>query len=368
MRRALHLSAALALTTLGLSGCDPDPTNLGENEAGDGWEVEWRADSKIETAIVGLSAMSDGGAVVIEADFGSERTVIRRYDVDGNDSVVFSEVGPKSTSLAVSDDALFVGREEFETGEGGSRAGVLRLSHDGEGEGIYLHPRATRANSFSMGIALAETELAVVVGNWGELGPEESWFEVQRLDHQLQPIGESLAFDHSIDAVAYDAAGELVILEVPNEGSPILHRPMSSAEPVGVHCNTLLVGGGEPLCGWTWPPYEVTNYESGEVQPLELAFDVARASAGASLVFASTGGTGVPLSIAEVLPGGVPGRSTTISLAPDALGFGTLGLQQTPDGGVYAAGYEAFDDGPPCMNTAGSTCIRSYLVRLSAEG
>jgi hypothetical protein len=362
MKRTLHFHSGLALTALGLLGCDPDPTNLGENDPSDAWEVEWRADSKLETAFLGLSTMPDGGALVVEADFAQERTILRRYDVHGTESVLFSESGPKSTSVAVSADAVFVGREVHETGMGGSRAGVLRLSHDGAHEGVYLHPRATPANSFSMGLAVAQTELAVVIGNWGDLAPGESWFEVQRLDHQLEAIGEPLAFDHSIDAVAYDADDDLVILEVPHDGPSIVHRPTADVEPVEVHCSTLLVEGGQPLCAWTWPPFEVTNYETGEVQPLELGFDVVQASAGSSLVFASTGGSGVPLSIAEVLPGGIPGRSTTIPLAPDALGFGMLGLQQTPDGAVYAAGYEAFEDSPSCLN-----CFRSYLVRLSAN-
>ena len=371
MTRRQRPPTTVLASALLLLACDPEAKNLGVDlPAGETeWTVDWRVDGAIDSPFFDLATMPDGGVVVLESHSPEGHLSIRRYGADGSESSVFTEpytAGVPGGHLAVTGDAVFHARDRNASGTAGLRASVRRISYDAEIGAEYVHPRSGDENSFATGVASSDTEVALIIGNWGKLEEGEPWFEVQRLDHDLQAVADAIPFDEEVVQVAYDASGTLLILEAPEEGAALLHRPVSEMQPLEVDCGSLLVSGGAPLCASIHPPFQITNYETGDVLALdELDLDAyAPSTRMSSTVFSSSSGPEAPLRVVEILEGGAIGRSTQIPLDAAALGVVPLGVRQTFEGAVYAFAYEAFV-GEMCPQ-ADQTCLRSYLVRLAA--
>lgn len=366
MTRIVGSLGPVLASTFVVLACDPPPKNLGADLSVDGaWEIDWRAETAVDAMFLDIEETSDGGVIVLESSWAENRSDLRRFAADGTESVMLSAPYFFMGDVSLTDSAVFVASDQSESGNTGSRASLQRVSYDGELLAEYVHPRNGPANSFAIHVVSSDSEVTLVIGNWGQLEEGTSRYEVQRLDHDLIPMADSIPFD-DVAQVAYDVSGDLVVIEASEGGPSLLHRPLSGMEPVAVDCGSLLTGGGTPLCVSTHPPFQITNYETGEVLPLdELDLDAYAPSGGrSSTVFTGSEGPDAPLRIIEVLDGGAIGRSTEIALDASAMGVVPRAVREASDGAVYAIAYEAFH-GEMCP-VADATCMRGYLVRLAA--
>lgn len=355
---------ALALL---LCACDPEAKNLGE-DLGD-WAVDWRVESSLEGSFYDIEPTADGGVIALEADSNLDPAFLRRYAADGSlqwtAGARFVAIGGQ---IAATESAIFLSGDAAVNSDA-SRAKIQRFSAAGVVERTYTQPRAGSSNSFSFGLAASDDEIAVSIGNWGSRSyPGEPQYEVQRLDHDLVPIGEPLPFDARVEDLAYDASGELVILEAPDEGLATVHRPMGGGEAVLVDCELLLTPGGLPLCANSGPDFRLTNYETGAVQDigwLEFAeFSVSNSAKPTSTVFADAFPDNALVDIVEVLSDGTVGRAASLPLGESSLGADVSSVRQTASGAAYVVVTEHLDP-EVCSDTM--FCYRDHLVRLASE-
>ena len=367
MRRRNRIHSAIVVLGC-LTACDPAPQNLGENSPGDAWAVDWRIDGPPESFLFDVAVTEDGGAVVVGRTSNLGVDMLRRYTSDGALAWEARSHGINGGQLTTQGTALFFASEANDPQTPGSRARVRRLSSDGVVEAEWMQTRDGDSNTFTFDIATSATEVALVMGHWGQPSYEgEPFFEVVRLDHDLHPIADPLPFESRVEQVEYDHHGNLVILETPNEGPAHIHRPTTGAPPLDVDCASLLTGSGEPLCVNARPDYRVLNYETGDVVELDdAALDgFARSTRASSTVLAATEGD-TPMRVSEFFDDGTLGRSATLPFKDGTEYVLPIAIRQTHDGAAYAIVTETARQ-DQCPGLVGANCWRSDLIRLAAD-
>lgn len=364
MRRHAIPMVFLGLLALAL-GCDPEPELVGSDVASsDEWEVEWRASGSLGAFILDVAAMSDGGAVVVESD-PVGRPFLRRYSVGGAELFAVQLPG-QPYDLVVSGDMVLVSGSA-PSNEVISRAAVWRYSSNGALEASYVHPRPGDSNSFGFEVAIGSTAVALVVGNWGTLAPGESWFEVLRLSHDLQPLGESLPFSGNVEAVGFGGSGELLVLETDDSGPDAVHTLGTDAPPLDVDCAILHTDRPTPVCTTILSPLQVTDLETGSVLDLgELGFggQSAVSIGGPSLVFHGAIDDALLSRVVEVLDDGTVAREVEIPATADTEHISMLpGGSRASDGAVFVTTLE--HKAEALCSGLGITCSQSHLIRLA---